>query len=354
LKRPRLSLLSNLCMICFGLCMICFAQALVAPAFAQGGFPPSPVIVSEIQQRILTDHVEFIGTAHPRRSSQVASASEGKVVARYIEPGQEMGRGDRILLLNNDELQARLISATADLRLRTFRRDHSQVLRKTEAISEDEAIETQFEFERARAQLQDVQTRIADLTVRAPFSGAMVESLVEIGEWVDRGQSVAHMVAADTARVYVNVPERYVDRLPLGTRAAVTIAALGTDSVDAAVVAVLPQGYADSRTFPVIVEFLNPARRVRGGMSATVRLAIAESEQDLLVPKDAIITGAMGSHLFVVREDAAVLQAVTTGLASQGDVAVHGAGLQAGDLAIVRGNERLRDGQAVRVLRKLQ
>jgi multidrug efflux pump subunit AcrA (membrane-fusion protein) len=44
---------------------------------------------------------------------------------------------------------------------------------------------------------------------------------------------------------------------------------------------------------------------------------------------------------------------VTTGLASQGNVAINGAGLQAGDLVIVRGNERLRDGQAVRVVRKL-
>ena len=135
---------------------------------------------------------------------------------------------------------------------------------------------------------------------------------------------------------------------------AVTIPALGTDSIVAVIVAILPQGYESSRTFPVIVQFLNPGRRVRGGMSATVRFTIAESREDLLVHKDAIITGARGSHLFVVREDTAVKLPVTTGLAFQGSVAVHGEGLQAGDLVIVRGNERLRDGQAVRVVRKLQ
>ena len=70
--------------------------------------------------------------------------------------------------------------------------------------------------------------------------------------------------------------------------------------------------------------------------------------------KDAIVTGARGSHLFVVHEEAAVLHTVTTGQASQGDVAIHGDGLNAGDLVIVRGNERLRDGQTVRVVRKLQ
>jgi membrane fusion protein (multidrug efflux system) len=321
---------------------------------AQGDFPAAPVIVTEIQQRAIVDHVQLIGTAQPRRSSRVASQSEGKVVARYKEPGQALKRGEAILRLSNDELQAQLIEAEADLQLRTARRDHDRKLRDSDTISEDEAIETEYEYERARSELQALRSRINNLTVRAPFDGALVESLVEIGEWVGRGQDVTHVVAPDTARVYVNVPERYVDRLRLGDRAAVTISALGSDSVDAAIVAILPQGYEDSRTFPVIVEFLNPGRRVRGGMSASVRLAIVESQQDLLVHKDAIVIGARGSHLFVVHEEAAVLHTVTTGQASQGDVAIHGDGLNAGDLVIVRGNERLRDGQAVRVVRKLQ
>ena len=338
------------------LAVVCGAWAGLHPpraVLAQGGFPPSPVIVSEIQQRTIVDHVELVGTVHPRRVSQLASETEGKVVARFKEPGQSLTRGEALLQLANTRLQAQLIEAEADLRLRTFRRDRSSSLRDSAAISEAEAIETEYEFDRARSELQDLQSRIDHMTIRAPFDGALVERLVEIGEWVDRGQSIAHVVAADTARVYVDVPERYVERLGLGDDVAVTIGALGTDSIIAVIVAILPQGFEDSRTFPVIVQFLNPGRRVRGGMSATVRLAIAESHEDLLVHKDAIITGAMGSHLFVVREDAAVQLPVTTGLASQGNVAINGAGLQAGDLVIVRGNERLRDGQAVRVVRKL-
>lgn len=339
------------------LAVVCGAWAsLHSPraVLAQGGFPPSPVIVSEIQQRTIVDHVELVGTIHPRRVSQLASETEGKVVARFKEPGQSLKRGEALLQLANTRLQAQLIEAEADFRLRTFRRDRSSSLRDSDAISVDEAIETEYEFDRARSELQDLQSRIDHMTIRAPFDGALVESLVEIGEWVDRGQSIAHVVAADTARVYVDVPERYVERLGLGDDVAVTIAALGTDSIIAVIVAILPQGFEDSRTFPVIVQFLNHGRRVRGGMSATVRLAIAESHEDLLVHKDAIITGTMGSHLFVVREDAAVQLPVTTGLASQGNVAINGAGLQAGDLVIVRGNERLRDGQAVRVVRKMQ
>lgn len=330
------------------------ALAPVTQALAQGGFPPAPVIVAEIQQRTLIDHVELIGTAHPRRSSQVASRTEGYVVARFKEPGQSLTRGERILQLANDALDARLIEAEADLRLRAFRKEQSRRLRDSDAISADAAVETGYEYDRARAQLQDVRSHMDNLTIRAPFDGALVQSLVEIGEWVAVGQSVAHAVAADTARVYVDVPERYIDRLQLGASASVTMLALGSDSINARIVAILAQGHVDSRTFPVIVEFLNPGRRIRGGMSASVRLSITERHEDLVVHKDAVVTGPMGSHLFIAQGDTARQHPVTTGLAAQGEIAIRAEGLMPGDLAIVRGNERLRDGQAVRVVRKLQ
>lgn len=336
------------------LAVVCGLLAASLTAVTAQGFPPSPVIVAEIEQRAIVDQVELIGTVHARRTSLVAAESEGKVAARFKEPGQRLQHGEPILRLTNDVLQARLQEAEADVRLQTSRRDHTRQLRDSDAISEDAAIETEYEYSRAMAALEDVQQRLDDLTVRAPFDGALVESLVEIGEWVDRGQSVAHTVANDTVRVYVDVPERYVDRLRLGDPAAVSIAALGGDSLDARVVAILDQGFVDSRSFPVIVEFLNPGRRARGGMSATVRVGLAQAEEDLLVHKDAVITGAFGTHLFVAVDGKATMRPVTTGLSLQSQVAVRGDSLQPGDLAIVRGNERLRDGQDIRVVRKLQ
>ena len=51
--------------------------------------------------------------------------------------------------------------------------------------------------------------------MRAPFDGSLVESLVEIGEWVNRGQAVGRVVATDTVRVVTDVPERHDATLEL-------------------------------------------------------------------------------------------------------------------------------------------
>jgi membrane fusion protein (multidrug efflux system) len=61
----------------------------------------------------------------------------------------------------------------------------------------------------------------------------------------------------------------------------------------------------------------------------------------------------MGQVVYLARDGKAISRPVQTGLAHQGFVAVSG-DLQAGDLAVVRGNERLRDGQAIRIIRKHQ
>lgn len=333
--------------------LLAVAMSLAVVVHGQDEPPPAPVIVSQVAERAVVHALSLVGTVHPRRTSRVASETEGLVKARFREPGQALRRGEPLLRLANDELAAALIEALADVKLHRARFEDSADLLARDAIARDQALEAEYELDRARSRLQSLQDRIANLTIRAPFDASLVESLVEIGEWVARGQKVAHIAATDTVRVYVNVPERDVARLHTGALTAVTIDALGTDTLEARIVAILAQGYADSRAVPVVVELLNPGGQIRGGMSATVRFAVAQDDA-LLVHKDAIVTGTSGSHIFLAADGIAVRHAVTTGLAHQGAIAVQGEGLRSGDLAIVRGNERLRDGQTVRVVRKLQ
>ena len=137
-----------------------------------------------------------------------------------------------------------------------------------------------------------------------------------------------------------------------GDSATLVIEALGGAPISARVAAVLAEGSTESRTFPVVVEAPNPGGAL-ANMSARVTFSSADAKPLLLVHKDAVVTGAFGQSIFVVSDDKAVSRPLKTGLAYQEYIAVEGE-LQPGELAIVRGNERLRDGQAVRVIRKAQ
>ena len=323
---------------------------LTSTAFAQQA---TPIIVSEVRSQPLSEDLVLVGITQPRRSTLVASESEGVVYQRPIESGQSIKKVAILYQLSNEPLNASLTEAQADFSLQEATYARSAQLFSTEAISEQVLLKDEYELSRARAKLKGVEAQVSNLRIRAPYSGHVIQMHTEIGAWVGRGQSVAHLVSTDTIRVIVNVPERHLPLLSLGTVASVEITALGGLPNAGRVVAILSEGYAESHTFPVAVEIDNPKDLIRSNMSAQVHFKVQQPEAAVLVHKDALVRNADGEAVFLAVEGKAVSTPVRSGLAYSGFVAVEG-NLKAGDLAVVRGNERLRDGQNVRILRKHQ
>ncbi len=313
--------------------------------------PPTAVIVAEVLEQPLVEDLSFVGRILPVRSSRVAAETEGQVVQRFKEAGQAVRAGDPLFALANDPLQASLAEAQADLELRQFNHDRSRRLRATDSVSEQDLRNKTYELARAEAKLTGLQAQVENLLVRAPFSGHITRTFTEIGEWVGRGGEIAQVISIDTVRVIVEVPERHVSQLSLGDRVAIVVDALGSHSIAGLVTAISAEGYASSHTFPVVVEAANPQGRMRSNMSARVRFQIAQAKASLLVHKDALVSSPQGQVVYLARDGKAVSHPVETGLAHKGYVAVTGE-LAPGDLAVVRGNERLTDGQAVRILRR--
>ncbi len=313
--------------------------------------PPTPVIVAAVIEQPLVVDLSFVGRIQPRRSSRVAAEIEGRVVRHFKEAGQAVRTGDPLFELANDPLQAALAEAQADFALRQFNHDRSRQLRATDAVSEQDLRDDAYELARAQAKLAGLQAQVEDLFVRAPFSGHIIQTFTEVGQWVGRGGEIAQVISIDTVRVIVEVPERHVPQLALGDRADIFVDALGGDPIAGRVAVILAEGYASSRTFPVVVRALNPEGRMRSNMSAQVRFQLAQAQASLLVHKDALVSGPQGQVVYLARDGRAVSYPVQTGLAHKGYVAVTG-DLAPGDLAVVRGNERLMDGQAVRIIRR--
>jgi len=317
------------------------------------GFPPTPVIVaSVVEQQVQTD-LTLVGTVRPRRTSIVGSEVEGKVITRYKEAGQTIAAGEILFRLSNDAIQAAHTEALADVSLQetNFKRDTELV--RQQAVAEQSLHDTRYQLERARAKAHNLETQMADMLIRAPFKGHIVQTFTERGQWVGRGGDIARIISIDTVRVYIDVPEKHVSQLKIGAPAQVFIQALSIVPFEGRIVAHIAEGHAEARSFPVIVEVANPENHIRSNMSAQVRFALPQKGDQVLVHKDAVVNSAMGQMVYLAQDDKAVGRPVKAGQAHQGYIAIEGE-LKAGDLVIVRGNERLRDGQAIRVIRKLQ
>lgn len=221
----------------------------------------------------------------------------------------------------------------------------------------------------AEEQVNLLTDRLEKYTIKAPFDGYVVAKHSEQGEWIKSGELVAEVIAIDPIEVTVNVPENYIAGLQAAVAeyegrneaapAEVLIDSFGTEPYQGQVVRIVPQADLRSRTFPVKVHVANPkvgrSHLLKAGMLASVVLPIGEEVSATLVPKDALVLGGKSPQVLVLaanpqdKSQIARAVAVETGLSEGGWIQVKG-NIQPGQQVIVRGNERIRDGQPVQIL----
>ncbi len=125
----------------------------------------------------------------------------------------------------------------------------------------------------ARQQLRLAQTQLEQRTIRAPFSGVVVERYMEPGEFVDQ-KPVARLASIDPLRVDVLVPAASFGTVKVGAVGKVfpELAAIG--SREAVVRTVDRVIDAASNTFRVRLELENPDQALPAGVRCQVDLSL--------------------------------------------------------------------------------
>ena len=130
----------------------------------------------------------------------------------------------------------------------------------------------------------------------------------------------------------------------------VSIQSVSNDLFAGKIYSVLSQGDPNSRTFPVRIHLANQDHKIKSGMEAIVTFNLTDKKNALLVPKDAVVTAGDTRMVFRVNDGKAMPLNVKILGYYDGNVAVEGS-LQPGDQVVIRGNERLRPGQPVTVMK---
>ena len=338
--------------------------------------PPAVVSVDEVRMEAMAQTVPVIGRLVARRSGEVAARTAGPVAALHVSVGDRVDAGDPIAVLDTVRLRAerdRLASlvneAQAQVERLTAQSDlHRQELRRLQGLR-DSAAFSQSRFEDARQQVIIAESAIGtadaarlsaaaslslaeiDLawaTITAPYPGVITLVHTEVGAWLGVGARVVSMINDQDLEVEADVPSNRIEALEPGTSVSFI---LDDGSEHAAVVrTVVPQENALTRTRQVrFTPRFAPVRKpLAVNQSATVVLPAGRSRQVLTVHKDAIVRNQGQAFVYVAQDGAAQIRPVQLGAAVGGRFEVLG-GVGPGEPVVVRGNERLRPGQAITV-----
>ncbi len=217
---------------------------------------------------------------------------------------------------------------------------------------------------KARVRVQEVEVaRLKDqlkkYTIRAPFDGYVTAEHAEVGQWISRADPVVDMVAIDPVEVSVSVPEDYIAAIAVGQPVTVRLDALADNFLEAEISRIVPEADLRSRSFPVKIRMDNPpgpgGHPIKAGMLAQVTFAVRPPRPGFLVPKDALVLGGRAPLVYIVATDPRTKQQVANpvlvelGIAYEGLMQIVG-NVKAGDLAVVRGNERLMPGVPIKIV----
>ena len=329
------------------------------PATALGQ-QPAPVSVDEAQLDVFSASIWVSGTVISRNDARIGAETDGRVtwvadVGERIEAGESIARvDDADLKLALEDNRARLGSLKAQLK---FQRNNLERLQRLAASSnasvnaldeaEAELQMTEQEIRRAEVAVAQTERRIAQSRVVAPFSGIVVERLVQAGEFVRRGVEVARLVDIDNREIRASAPLGVAAYVREGLE--VSIEHNDRQSLSP-VKRVIPVGDERSRMFEVRIAADDPAWVV--GSPVRVALPNSDPRQLVAVPRDALVL--RGTEMFVMRvnkENLVEKVNVDTGIGIGSMVEVIGA-VSGGDKVITRGAERLKPGQEVVVAKK--
>ena len=326
--------------------------------------PPRPVRFVQVGMSDLGDISYLPGEVRPRFEQRFGFRVPGKISRRLVDVGQEVKAGQVLATLDSQDVMpainaqvAQVDVAKTDLTLQQSELKRQQDLREKGFVS-GAALERQgaaadaatARVKAAQSQLVSVQNNLSFQTLRADKAGVVVAVDAEAGSVVAVGQSVIRVAQLGEREVLVNAPERAVGVMKSARGFAVVFDAVPGKVYPAKLRELSPAADPASRTYAARLSLVNADDAVKLGMSATVRLELAE-QKAIIVPNSALYTRDNTPRVWLVdRASETVKPAdVKLGESTQDGVAIT-SGLKAGDLVVTAGANLLLPGQKVRLI----
>ena len=338
------------------------AALVVVGAVAQAADPPKqeavPVQTAAATLQTVTPRSWIPGSIVSRSDARIASVVDGRAVwvadvGQRVKAGAPIARlDDTVIRLRAADLEAQVSRTRAQRDLAKSQLERYNQLAETHVLSASQLDEaraqlnmTDADVTRAESQLRQAQHEIAESEIRAPFSGVVTERFIQQGEYVSVGAPTVRLV--NTGEIEARATASLDLAANIRPGQAIMVRERDTERTGK-VRTLVPVGDDRSRQFEVRIVFEKADWLV--GTPVEVSLPTAPERKAVTVPRDALLIRANRSYVLRVTRKGTVEQLdVTPGVAIANLVEVRGA-LSPGDRLVIRGGERLSDGQAVKIV----
>ena len=274
--------------------LVILAVGAAAAYLYKGPLKPAPEVEIAAVTAVYSSQANSVLTASgyvvAQRKADVASKGTGRLEHLDVEEGSKVKEGQVLARLENNDIQAALNKARADLEVAkaTLWQDKTNVDRQKllveqELVSKSEYDVAQAQYQRAVASVASAQAQVraseVDLEntfIRAPFDGTVLTKNADVGEIVapfaagNSTGSVVSMADMSSLQVEADVSESNIERIKVSQPTEITLDAFPEKRYRGEVHMIVPTADRAKATVMTKVRFLDRDERVLPEMSAEV------------------------------------------------------------------------------------
>jgi len=337
-----------------------------------GGQPSSaavPVVVATAHRGDLPVFFNGLGTVTAFNTVTVRSRVDGQIVKINFTEGQNVKEGDALIEIDPRPYQVQLEQAEGQLakdqaQLKDMQVDYERyTLLYKEGVIPKQQLDTQQAqvgtYEGAiKADLATIDNAKLQITyshITAPISGRVGLRLVDMGNIVHAADTNGLLVITQLQPIAVlfSLPQ---DQLPevvgrMRTGKPLQVEAYDRDNSDKIVAGKLltidNQIDTTTGTYKLKAVFDNTKNELFPNQFVNVHLLVDTKKNVVLVPTTAILRGPQGTYVFAVNAGNAVAVKAVKVADTTGNLAGISSGLSDGDVVVIDGQDKLKDGIVV-------
>lgn len=307
----------------------------------------------------------YSGVVQARHESRLGFQTGGKIVARLVEVGQRVRRGQPLLRLDPAQQALQVVASSAGVDAARSRVEQLRVeVQRTEQLLARQ-FASQAELDQQRLALAEAESQLKSATARqqidlnqrgytelvADRDGVVSAIAAEAGQVVSPGQQIVTLAGDGEREVVVSIPESRVDELRQARSLQVTLWARPGKTWTGTLRELAPDADRISRTYSARIAVKDADDGLMLGMTASVAAPDVEGRSAIRLPLTAIYDKGGQPLVWIV--DAQTSRVATRPVqlgAAQNDAVLIAGGLVGGETVVTAGVNLLHAGQQVRLL----
>ena len=213
------------------------------------------------------------GKTQNKRTVTARAEIVGRVVDRQVERGDFVTADAVLCELSVEDRQSALVEARQVLRQASIDYQGALELQAKGFNSESAIAAAKARLATAAAQLKRKELAVEKILVRAPFDGVVEDVHLEVGDYVNPGQSCATIVDLNPMLMVGRVSEKNIMELQLGQLATGELA--DGRVVTGPVTFIGQQSDPQTRTYAIEIQLDNSDRSLRSGITAQIKIPVA-------------------------------------------------------------------------------